>query len=887
MARTLTSATQVEALKRAGAEPFVFIEIDWGSGVGVQYYGDKTTTIGTIYVDGRIMDMSPIQSQVGVGDIGSSSVVSVGLSDSDLTLQTSLGLRPLEQRPAKIYHHFEGLDQTDLVVVLNGVVSGPIEWDEKNRLLRFQIEAVTQSETIGYSPEDGDISGMSPDAIGKVWPVCFGTVIDVPGVLVKRSPRGRLAGDVDVNATEFDVILDNTDQPFPVTVAPNYITMQVAEELIEGTFVAAVGTLQTFTIVNRNLYRYEPTRFDNRPIADPDVDDAHVAWVLDETERLVGNYVIVPAIDVPYANTDKYNYCIAQQGTKVWFQWPWGSGIINNAWLFTATSPTNGANVRAFLDNAVFRVLKAGSPVIQFEEAEDVFVVNEFASTEVLRVRAWKTIQYNSTGATYEELVDVPEDYYTVDLSDSSLGAPGGRTPTTITFTTRLSMLGTWKDDQVFVSIEAVTGPNTADIIEWILNNYSGLTPDTTTFATVQTALTKYPSHFAILESVDAVRTCAEIAWQARCGLFTVGEEAYLRYLSTEPPGAQAAVTLDVTSDNVLEDAQITFTDTEDIVTVFEALWKPLLSDLDNRRISYEANTDLFGHRRREFEFWIYQTESLVIKSATFWAQRYARSWYNARVRAFLDALALDILDSVTLNIPALGLPEVTTVTQQVAHDTAQHIIALELWTPVEAGTQVASAYAWVDDSGDVAPDDPSIGVNPAPEETQSVPPLIINSPFADGLKSQTVPAKVDVETGTGEFRVVTYPSGYSGAAGDTVIVSQIGDTDLEDDDEILASQTPDGSWFATKGGGSSGSRMAVGQVISHSGTGPTSTYLVYIYDNGIDQTKTETITAYPLTIATGHAFKAGTWALFVWIELANGGNGRWYFQPPVWLPET
>ena len=868
MARTLTNPTQLESQKTSGVEPSVVVEIEWGD--GVRYYGDKTTYIGSLSVEGRIVSISPLSFSVGVDDLGSSSVVTVSLSDNDLVLQTLLKSQRIENRTAKVYHHFEGLAEADLVTVLRGVVTSPIAWDENRRTLTFSIEGTVNSQTVGYRPAEGDFANLHEDGVGRVWPVCFGTPVDVPAALVKRASKGKLATDLGMLDTTFDVIDGD------LFTQGSTITLLVGDELISGVFSGALDGVRTFTIVARNLVRYATQYFADRPIADPDADDSHFAWVPDEGKRYVGLWCLIDPSDVPGSTIAKKNFCIAQEGTKLRFQHPWGNGLTSD-WELVGTD--NG-DWSAYYDDDQYRIIKAGSPVTEWGESEDVYVCNEITSSTVLRVSAFKTVQYNAVGAEYRALVDVPAAYYVVNLADSGLGAPGGRTPTTLTFETRLSERGSWEDDVIYVSLTSSQGENTADIIEWLLDNYTDLTPDATTFAAVNLLVENYPSHFAIISESDALRAAAEIAWQARCGLFTVGQSAYIRYLSKEPDAGDSDIILDDANDNTLEDAAtLEFTDLDDVVTVFNALWRPVFSE-DVKVKPYEENVSELGHRERDFDFYIYQDEDLVDKSASFWAARYARVWRLARVPSFLDALGLDVLDSVLLSLTDLDLPTEPTVVKEVLHDTSQHVITLLLWLPVEAGTVVESSAAWVDDTGDVKPADPSVSITPGPTEIESVPPTQFNFPVAISQASLTVPAKVDgAEISPGVYKAVTYPSGFSESPTDTIILNQVGDTDLEDEDEIMASQQEDGSWFGSKGGGGDAS-VKVGQITAGSGVGP---YTVRVYDNGIDQAYTDTVSAYPLQIAIGYSFPTGMWVMLVYVS----GATKWYFQGPIWVDDT
>ena len=882
MARDLTSAARAKAEASSGVEAFVVLEVDWGD-LGTRYFADKATTIGTIVTEARILRLSSIRSQIAVGDRGSASVLSVDLSDNDQVLRGLLDQATLEHRPVRVLHAFEGLGEDDLVELLNGVVSSPVVWREDGRILSFDVEGRANSQSVGYTPAADDFDALHADGVGKTWPVVFGTAIDVPAAIVSRAPLGRLAEDIAMDATTFDVL---EAEDFPVGEA---IVLHVGDEYIAGEFTSALNPdadadVKTFTISSRNENKYNQVLFGNRPITDPDASNSEFAWLADSTKRVVGNFLVIAAADVPGSSHDKFNFVIAQEGAKVRFQWGWGNGAAGS-WYLTPTSPANGAACRGWVEDDEFRVLEAGSPVTVQGDEGDVFVANELPSTEVLRVRAWRTVQYNRLGAEREVLVDVPEEYYTVDLDDAGLGAPDGRTPTTITFPIRLSERGRWKDDVVYVSLVSSEGSNTADVIGFLLDGYTDLEPDAASFASVRAALANYPSHFYLgsdLGQGDALSLAAEIAWQARCGLFTVGQAAFLRYLSDQPSTTDAAVTLDDAADNVLEaSGYFANTELEDVVTVLRAEWRPEGS-AEWRDVPYESNVATFGRREKRFRFFVYQDEDLVRKSAAFWSARYSRVWRRLGLTAFLDAVGVDLLDSIRVDLDGLGIPATIGRVEEVSHDTEANLIELLLWLPIEAGTVVESSSAYDDDSGDSAPADPSVDVSPAPPEYEIVGPTERNTGSILLFQARSVPDEITGDLGSGSYQAVTYPSGFGGSPSDTIVLSKVGETDLAVGDQVLASQGEGGSWYASKGGGG-GSTVKVGMISSGSGNGP---YTVLVYDNGIDVAPTTSVLAYALQIASGQSFPSGLLVFLVYVAGAASGSGRWYFQGPIFIDD-
>ena len=144
----------------------------------------------------------------------------------------------------------------------------------------------------------------------------------------------------------------------------------------------------------------------------------------------------------------------------------------------------------------------------------------------VLAVRAYKQV---TSGAT--RLVDVPTSLYTVTTATY-----GTITATQIELTKPLShVLNEGWQDQIYVTFQSSVGPNVADILEYIVEQYTDLTCDPTTFAHVKTKLTPFPANFPINDRKNVVQTLREIAFQARCAIWFSEGVVYLRYLPEEP----------------------------------------------------------------------------------------------------------------------------------------------------------------------------------------------------------------------------------------------------------------------------------------------------------------------------------------------------------------
>ena len=82
---------------------------------------------------------------------------------------------------------------TDNLLFL-GEINSPITWDEGTRRMEFSVLSELESAEVGFSIEEGQFPNAPENLIGEPWPLCFGTVKDVPALHARSTLAGRLAG---------------------------------------------------------------------------------------------------------------------------------------------------------------------------------------------------------------------------------------------------------------------------------------------------------------------------------------------------------------------------------------------------------------------------------------------------------------------------------------------------------------------------------------------------------------------------------------------------------------------------------------------------------------------------------------------------------------------
>ncbi len=340
-------------------------------------------------------------------------------------------------------------------------------------------------------------------------------------------------------------------------------------------------------------------------------------------------------------------------------------------------------SLQMFGDNAGYIFNEAGSVVEMHTPEGQEYIVSIVPGT-VLQVSAFLT----KNGV--KKLVTVPEEYYTAESHDY-----GGITAVRIVMSDALSkntVGGEW-GDELYVTFESDVGPNTVDVIRYLIDTYTDKTVDEDAFAEVHDALENYPSHFQITERKNILQALSEIAWQARCAIWLDNDVFYLRYLPAEPESVSTFTDEDVDFGTM----ECSFTPTEDICTKMVCKWRATGAQPNDNTAILRYNVKKYGTKAQDFDFYIYNKVDFVIKSATFWLIRKANTWKKIKFQTPLHKLEVESLDGVTLdfNRPWLASAPVIGIVERANYNSDSQQLDFEIWTPVRAGEMAQYDFAY------------------------------------------------------------------------------------------------------------------------------------------------------------------------------------------------
>jgi hypothetical protein len=674
--RTLTVNTTNKTVQRLASEPILILQIDWST--GTLYYGDKTFTLSGNPVTGKVLQFSPIQATGKQDTSGEISSANVTLDDVDGTLKVIYNTLIVPGTVVTAYHHYEGNLWTDKTLVFKGKISGTVQWEEGERQLSFDIESLIEDVEVGYAPEEGEIVGQNPDTYGVMWPIVFGGVRRLKAVplfsgAIGNNTDGIYGGWPYLDATPFQV--EGGDK-YPQNTSLDIV---VYATRFHGHFEG-----NTFHRDISNMPWFENVPLAVRDSGDPDATSPYVCWV-------------TPGYNLARKQCwlgagKQFNYCSHQEGNKCFFNFSWDH-LPNETETFVEVRGCVASYWYSDPTWLNYWYIKPGSNVYQYGvSASALYIVNEYPSTQVVEVYAWRT--YDGSRV----FVPVPSSYFTVHLSY----AIGARNVTAIEFPTPLNQHDgeDWESD-IYVSVRSILSSNTSDAIKWLVQTYTSYSVDTASFDSVKVDVAPYPANFALFNKQNVMALIEEIAWQARCAIYSHNGTISIKYLSKELSSVYSITTTDV----LLKSLKLLFTSIEDVYTKLVGTWRIDYTDekLSVKKIIYSNNVAAFGLRELEKDVYIYNIEELAKMTIYFWGYRYSNSWRIAEYPTLLRTLALELFDCVAHLINIISTNSIRGVLEDVSHDSASNEITIRAQLASKAGQHVAGQpvedpYYWIGD---------------------------------------------------------------------------------------------------------------------------------------------------------------------------------------------
>ena len=613
---------------------------------------------------------------------------------------------------------------------------------------------------VGFSAEEGDFPYLPADLVGKAWPMIFGTVQDCPALQVNKAveactlagvgiitgqaahaglplyengtnqDQGQTGGNA-MMAIQMGIILEASgcwhgggrqEGPRPARPVQRDVRadgrggclqggprelhrlkrqQQIAEANDQGNGANPIPTVggedfpQNTPIwinINGGSF-YGQFQGNNFYISDRIHHEYETEVAQDKAERTD------PCPPAP-AKAQKYDYrmdvpCFCSDFGENCQLHKWGWVITRSS--SSSTSATTDAIMRQFWADP-------GAKIVM-ESDEPLTYIASIVPGTVLAVKAFKQFQGP------RDLVLVPPDLYTVQTKQY-----GTITTVEVVMNKPLSTIidGTtgvnqgWSDD-VYVTFQSSVGPDTIDIIKYLITNYTDLGWDDASFNRVQGQLRPFPANFPLLDRKNVIEVLKDIAFQARCAIWLADGKFYLKYLPEEPAADDTVTVSDLDAEQGVE---VELTRTEDIVTKMNVKWRISYApdneytlyakDKNEKWIILRHNVAHYGTQEKDYDWYIYNQPDIILKCATFWLIRLSNTWKRVKFRAFLNKLNLETFDTLLFDDRVNGVGKgylasspMKLVVEQASYNSADNYIDFQCLAPVRAGSVTQDPYFW------------------------------------------------------------------------------------------------------------------------------------------------------------------------------------------------
>lgn len=754
--RTTTGDTISKLTQQYASEPVLVVKI-WWTGTPT-YYSTRAFTIGATPVQGRIVKVGTASNQSKQGrNVNSVGTVAFTFDDTDGAIRTLIESQAAELTFAAVYVHYPDLTGADGFCLISGRLVGPFNWREGDRTFDFEIETYISTTDISYSLQEGDFTDGNAEVYNVPWPIVFGKPAHVRSVRIRKQTEGQLAAPISLFNVLFNnpwnsfcLGTTNTvksytyDDTGTSVVVDDKIAVRGGSHFPQGTEIKIIivdcifkgsFTGDVFTVTESNCAKYTDVALGGR-VAGPDQKNPKVAW-LDEFKPLLGHWVWFGS---GFFDTNGYEYgcevrIVKQDNLKIWFDRPVMKYNPVNGYVTRFLTPSDTlpevraisrygllVSISEFYDttiqamNNAFRphpasklpkAVKVSAEMIQMAGGgfwnqpidtsvrlfnipdPDIYLGSILPANAITGVFSRRKVN-----GVYR-FCPIPKNYYEKHLS-YTIATPSGTYDTTCLFFYK--PLKDYQDeewsDEVYITLESTVGPNTADILKWLCEEYTNMVVDITAYNATKTILADAPSHFALYNQRNALEVMTEIAWQARSALIVETGTCVMRVLNAPQT---IFMTLDA-SQIVEKSVEFGFTPLEDLETKIQVTWVPdYLDGTKQRIVVYRNNFAAFGEKSSKHEFYIYNNGKYIDWALQYWGNILSNSWRKVICKAGIETLRLQPYDVITIDLTnfsgVLGVSYA--LVENISFNLETYEVELTLWTPYKAGTSVADLSVW------------------------------------------------------------------------------------------------------------------------------------------------------------------------------------------------
>jgi len=711
-------------------------------------------------IKSNILELGNVDAAVQVSQGGQSKSLAVTLDDTnpDGELKQLFDTNDVHKTPVRVWFYVMGTDfATKKFPIFLGQINTPVVWDEGKRTFSFSIVNRIEDAEVGFSAEEGEFPELPEELIGKTWPLCFGTVTNIPALKAVPTLSGILANGVGIRDFTLGSRLTLAEaitcprtpigfkcsgsQGLASTMQCNIafeddqnclqsrcieielLRLQIAEqagfEYGQITIFSGEKMPQgwnTGTPVTGGPGTGVPVRATGQGSTGRlnrltlNIQGGLFTGYFDGTPETPSQVFVIESRQHPRFDPSTGTVLVDPVGTVIESKCPadqFAGQDSDSDFTDTFSGPVWTGLRSSRISWEAFRNAKAadffwapGGATVTIEDVREIIYVANILPSTVHSVKAKRFLNGN------EFLLSVPTEFYEVRQTDYV-----GYQMMEVVFQRPLSVEsketgGGWSDE-IYVTMTSSVGPNTVDIIEWFINTYTTFAIDAASFNDVRTKLDNYPMHFPLLRRPNLLSILQDLSRKARCALWQVNDTFFIKYLAEEPTPVATITYDDIIKDNPDESGRTLFkmdlTKTEDLITKQTAKWRKDYSPfiLKDNTLILRHNVIRYGTHSNEEDYFPYVHLDIVRKSATFHLIRSANTWKKIKISTSLAYTLLEPFDAVTLRLNDLARDDdgntvdVIGVIEKAILDSKGKRINLEIWTPVRSGELLPYDFAF------------------------------------------------------------------------------------------------------------------------------------------------------------------------------------------------
>lgn len=692
--RNISDAVMAHIGNVVGIEPINIVRIWWTSNGYIDYADREFDEYG---VKGTLITLSDLEDVINLDQNSSSTTVSIRLDDSSGELKEIFNNVDIHRKRVQIFQWFTEIGYDAKFVIFEGEIASPVTWTESDRTLDFDVLSKLEDREVGFSADEASFEYVPPEIVGKPWPLVFGVVNAVPAIQVNKVPTGLTVSEIGTVDKKTSDLVNGY----------NSKNAAAFQSLFQYYWLLAIQAYATAS-------KYEVQQILDRQ----DGLNTDYSSTIEQFESMGDDFVetanqyLREYYDLIHGTSnDKANLAEQKRIEKT-------SIPVTNASAFpqgkVATYKVNGVVYTGYFDRSQFHVTKRAEvgtddyiPVgltdvtektgfvkyttqlppdsfIYAQGGSDLRVGDDYPITyiacighgQILGVQAYRS----------GILTGVPPNYYTVEHRTSN-----GFRYTVVVMKKPLSSVDENWNDEIYLTIQGEVGNSMIDVMVWLIQTYTPYTYDPNSFGLVRTYTDQYPVNFIVTNQPQVMALLKDIAFQCRCAVWFNDGMFYLRYLPIDNAPIET-----ITPDDVdLGSVSVSYTNTEDIVTKFVATWRQKQSDEDSR-IIFRNNIPKYGTIQREYNFFVYNDQRLVEKSAEFWTIRYSNTWKRITFRTYLHKLKIETWDTITLSAGMfVANVDINAIVESSKYDSDSKKLLISCWVPVRAGEMTPYPFAF------------------------------------------------------------------------------------------------------------------------------------------------------------------------------------------------